>query len=169
MSLPPIPRQNPVTTQDRLLTPEWDVQFFVPLVQAVDAAPYVLRHVRVNDAALQFDPAMAMAGSAAIAPTPFVPAGQITTAMYRISHAIRISRAATTSSSVQLQLTWTSGGVGQTETYAAITGNTTTTWQDGTLILRADANTAINFELFHSSVGAQSMLYNADITLERMP
>lgn len=92
-----------------------------------------------------------------------IPAG-----LYRISYYARITRAATTSSSLTIAFDWTDGGVGQTFTGAAITGNTTTTYQQASVTFRSDGNVPITYSTTYVSVGATSMQHNFLLVLEQL-
>ena len=92
-----------------------------------------------------------------------IPAG-----LYRLAYYTRITRAATTSSSLTIAFGWTDGGVSQTFTGAAITGNTTTTYQQATVTFRADGNTPITYSTTYASVGATSMQHSLLIVLEQL-
>jgi hypothetical protein len=63
---------------------------------------------------------------------------------------------------------WTDGGVSQTQSGAAMTGNLTTTHQSGTYVVRIDESTPISFETTYASNGAQAMNYALDVVAERL-
>src|SRR5512139_132421 len=81
--------------------------------------------------------------------------------VYRITYHARITRAATTSSTLTVTLAWTEGGVGQSAAGAAMIGNTTTTIQSDTLLIRSDA-AAVTYATTYGSVGATTMQYSLD-------
>lgn len=87
----------------------------------------------------------------------------------RVSYYMRVTRAATTSSSIQVSIKWTDGAVVQTYTGTAKTGNTTTTCETATVFVRADANTAIQYVTSYASVGATAMQYRLDVQAEEVP
>lgn len=152
-----MPRWNAVVEKSGRVSQSWDVSWLTPMQQYVELAPYVLAHVTQE------------AAEASVSSTAFVPVAQISTGLYRLSYALRITRAASVSSGIQVVLTWTSGGVAQSETFANLTGNTTTTRQDDSFSFKADAGTAISYELVYASAGGTTMAYDADLVLEVLP
>lgn len=106
---------------------------------------------------------------ASIAATP-VPMPDLTEGRYRISYAARISRAGSVSSSLTVTIGWTRAGLSLSQSGAAMTGNTTTTQQNGTLFVRADANAAITYATTYADGGgATSMQYELDVIVEKVP
>lgn len=158
MSLPAIPRQSPLTDENGLISGDaWDLRFLVPLVAAVNASPQVRKHVALT------------AQAASVSATALVPATAMTDAVYRVPYAMRVTTAATSSSSLTLTLAWTSGGVSQSYSFAALTGNTAATQQFGTAIVKADGGTAVTYAVTYASSGATAMAYELDICLEQLP
>lgn len=123
---------------------------------------------RANDSPEQLGTVTLTAQGAAIATTP-VPMPALTAGYYRVSVYTRITRAATTSSSLTVTIGWTDGAIVLTEAGAAITGNTTSTVQQRTLFLRVDANASVTYSTAYASVGGTSMQYRLDITVEKLP
>ncbi len=95
--------------------------------------------------------------------------GTISGGLYKLTYYARITRAASTSSSLTVTFSFTDGSVSPTYSGAAITGNTTTTFQSGTIMIRSDANSPITYSTTYASVGATSMQYRLDVTLEVVP
>ena len=92
--------------------------------------------------------------------------GVSTAGLYLIQYYAAITRAATTSSSLEIMFDWVHEGVPKSHTFAAITGNTTSTTQaDKSLLIRSDANAAIRYTATYASTGATSMLFSLDISL----
>jgi len=104
--------------------------------------------------------------SASIAPTSFGIL-QVQPGVYRLSMAARISRAATTSSSLTVTFDWTST-VACTISSAAITGNSTSTTGSLTYLVRVDEATAITYATTYVSVGGVTMQYQLDVTCEQV-
>jgi hypothetical protein len=104
--------------------------------------------------------------SASIAPTSFGIL-QVQPGVYRVSMAARISRAATTSSSLTVTFGWTST-VACTTSSAAITGNTTATTGSLTYLVRVDEATAITYATTYASVGGVTMQYQLDVLCEQV-
>lgn len=106
------------------------------------------------------------AQSASIASTSFGIL-QVQPGVYRLSMAARITRAATTSSSLTVTFGWTST-VACTTSSAAITGNTTATTGSLTYLVRVDEATAITYATTYVSVGAVTMQYQLDVLCEQV-
>jgi len=104
--------------------------------------------------------------SASIAPTSFGIL-QVQPGVYRLSMAARVTRAATTSSSLTVTFDWTST-VACTTSSAAMTGNTTATTSSLTYLVRVDEATAITYATTYVSVGAVTMQYQLDVTCEQV-
>lgn len=90
------------------------------------------------------------------------------TALVRVSWVLRISRAATSSSSAQVTIGWTDGGQAMTSVAAAVTGNTLTSGQQGSLLVRRDTRTDVTVALAYSSTGATTMQYDLDVITEAL-
>lgn len=105
--------------------------------------------------------------SASIATTAIY-SSAIAAGLYRVSYYIQVTRAATTSSDFAFSLAWTNFGVAQSFTGATKNGNTTTTYEIGTLVFRADENTPISYAVTYNSVGATSMQFYLGATLEKL-
>ena len=87
--------------------------------------------------------------------------------VYRLSAASRITRAATTSSSLTLTFGWTQA-VACTVSSAAITGNTTATTGSLVAIVRADEATNVTYATTYASSGGTSMQYRLDVCVEQL-
>jgi hypothetical protein len=122
----------------------------------------------VNAASVRIaDPVQLTAQGASVSATDFS-GGGLSQGVYRVSYYARITQAATTSSSLTVTFDWTDGGVVPTQSGAAITGNTTTTQQNGTLFIHIDAASPVRYSTTYASVGATSMTYRLDIAIERV-
>jgi hypothetical protein len=97
-----------------------------------------------------------------------IPTGALTAGLYRVSYVARITRAATTSSSLTVSLSWTVGGNVVTLTGAPITGNTLGTVQCGGGLIRIDEGSPITYAAVYASVGAVGMQYAIDVVLEEV-
>jgi hypothetical protein len=86
--------------------------------------------------------------------------------LYRLSMSARISRAATTSSSLIVTFGWTAGGVSCTTASPAMTGNTTATVGSLTVLARVDEATAITYATTYVSAGGTTMQYDLDVSCE---
>jgi hypothetical protein len=96
--------------------------------------------------------------SAAISATN-IPVSSLTTGLYRVNYYARITQAATTSSSLTVTIQWTDGGVSCNYVGAAMTGNTTATFQSASVLVLATQGTPIRYSTAYTSVGATSMEY----------
>lgn len=105
--------------------------------------------------------------SAAIAATD-CSGGGLNAGLYRVSYYARITQAATTSSSLTVTLAWTDDTLTPSYSGAAITGNTTTTVQSGSILIDVDGAKAINYSTAYASVGATSMQYKLSVVVEKV-
>ena len=138
----------------RGVTSVWQ-RWFSETAETLRLLPIILRRLVLSGQA-------ASIGATNLVPTAFVTAGD-----YRVTYYARISTAASVNSSLTVTLAWTDG-VAQTYSGAAIIGNTTTTYQTGTLMFRADASSAITYATTYASNAAGEMKYTLDIVLERV-
>jgi hypothetical protein len=151
----PFPAKDPIAQpRTGLVTDPW-IEWLTALIGDVDASPARLQTVTLT---LQ---------GASIGTTS-IPFGALDTGLYRVSYYARITRAATTSSSLTVTLGWTEGGISLTSAGAAMTGNTTGTVQSGTLLIRIDAASPVSYATTYASVGATSMQYRLDVLLEQL-
>lgn len=158
MSLAPIPQQSPlIDTGDpqhpAYLATDWYLWLFA-LVARLDATPGAISTIALTSQA------------AAIATTSTVPAPSA--AVYRITYYARITRAGTVSSSLTVTIGWTDRTVSCSQAGAAITGNTTTTTQSGTVIVRGDQASALTYATAYASVGATAMQYSLNLIVEQL-
>lgn len=123
------------------------------LVDRAQVAAYTLKTVALT------------AQNASIAATTLEP---VASGRYRVSYRVRLSQAATTSSSIQIAVTTTEGGVNCKQLSAAYTGNVTNRPQSGVFLIHSDASSPVTFETTYASVGATPMLYELDVVLEAM-
>lgn len=152
---PPIPSRDPVVdNKTGLITRTWQV-YFRNLRTDIDSAPASLHQVALT------------AQTASIAATA-VPSDVLTAGLYRVSWYARITRAATTSSSLTVTIGWTEQGTPLTVSGAAVTGNTTTTVQNATQVLQIDGSTPITYATTYASTGATTMAYELTVLLEQL-
>ena len=93
----------------------------------------------------------------------------ISTGLYQVTFAARITQAATSSSSLIVTITWTDGGVTCTQSSAALTGNTTATVQSGLVVIQADEGSTVSYSTTYASAGATPMLYQMAVRLAVAP
>jgi hypothetical protein len=87
--------------------------------------------------------------------------------LYRLSMAARITRAASTSSSLLLTFGWTQD-VACTASSIAMTGNTTATTGTFSVLIRVDQDSSITYSTTYVSSGGTSMQYRFDVTCEQI-
>jgi len=137
-----------------MLSGVWQ-EWFLRIPQTLDSIPNI---VNVTDLTSQ---------GASITATDFslavLPAG-----LYRASYLARITTAAGVSSSLTVALAWTDGGVAKSLTGAAITGNTTATYQSGSVPIMVDAGTDVTYATTYASNAAGAMKYGLALFLERI-
>lgn len=150
----PPPFRDPLTTGGGYLADRW-AEWFARLVTTLASIPNVVNGTTLEAQAASI-PATDFSGA-------FIPAG-----VYRASYRIRVSRAAGTSSTLTVTLAWTGGGVAQSFIGAALTGNTTASYQQGTVTLRSDVGALVTFAVTYGSVGAPTMQYEIDVFLEKL-
>lgn len=147
------PRQALAKRLPKLRLGEKYIRWLSGLRQEVDTRPKRHVHERLT------------AQSADIATTPLdIPT--VYAGMWRISVSVRVTRAASTSSEIQITISWTEGGVAQSEPTANLTGNLTSTREGRTLVIRADGSTPISYAAAYTSVGATAMQFSLDIVAE---
>ena len=150
----PIPHYDPVVKPDRFLTEAWE-RWFDQLQIIMEAAA-----ARVGSVGLA-------AQSATIAATDLSD-GTLDAGLYRVSYYARITQAATVSSSLTVAFDWTDGGASLSFTGAAITGNTTTTYQSESQLIHVDALSPVRYSTTYATVGATAMQYALYFTLEEV-
>lgn len=156
--LPQLPYRNSLLTETdpnpNWVSRVWQV-WFRSLIDAVNAATLGVATVTLA------------AQSASISTTDALP-DTGASGLFRVSWFLRVTQAATTSSSVAVTVGWTDGSVALTSSGAALTGNTTSTYQTGSLLVQADAATALTYSTTYSSTGATAMQYGLSLTAERV-
>ena len=133
------------------LTDPW-ARYFDNLVLLIESTPSRVRSVSLTDQ------------NASIAATDMTD-GAFSSGLYELKYYARITQAATTSSSLTVTLDWIDGGVVVSFSGAAITGNTTSTYQSETQLVRIDPLSPVRYSTVYASVGATPMKYALYITL----
>ena len=111
---------------------------------------------------------LALTGQSATIASTSIPASTLLDGLYSVSYYTQVTTVATTSSSLTPIFTWTSLGVVQTNTIAAITGNLTTTYGHGTFPMYCDADTTVKYAMTYASNVAAEMKYFLYIVLVRV-
>lgn len=139
---------------DGRLSDSW--QFWIERVAAsLHAIPSILRVVALEEQNASI--------AAMDLPDRVLPAG-----VYRISYYARITTAAGVSSSLTVTFAWTDGGVAQTYSGAAINGNTTTSYQSGSIVIRTDEGADVTYATTYASNAAGVMQYSLDVFIEQV-
>ena len=150
----PLPLRDPVVEPNRMLSQPW-LMYLSRLPATLYSIPSRLNAESVA------------AQGASIAATDISGTG-LSAGLYRVSYYARITRAATTSSSLVVALGWTDGGVAQSYAGADMTGNTTATTQTGSVLIHVDAGQPVTYAATYGSVGATAMQYGLSVTLEKV-
>lgn len=129
---------------------------------------FLEQQTRSEDAAEQLGRVSLSEQAADIAATP-VPMPDLTEGRYRVSYYTRVTRAATVSSELIVTIGWTDGAQALTEAGGTLNGNTVTTYEQKTLLLKVDANAAITYEVAYTSAGATAMQFKLEIVVEKLP
>lgn len=104
--------------------------------------------------------------SASIAPTSLT-VGAVPAGAYRISWYARVTTAATTSSSLTVSFAWTDpDGTVLSGSGAAMTGNTTSTTQSGSVVIKVKGDTPISYSTTYASVGGTAMVFALSLMAE---
>ncbi len=152
--LTPFPNSTPVTRERNLITEVW-ARWLTALINAVNATAQRIAGVT-----------LAAQGASVTTTTAYT---ATTNALYRLSYVLRVTRAATTSSSATVTFGWTDGGVALSTTVGPLSSNTTTSVQSDTFTVGSDAGTAITYAIAYASVGATSMQYGFRLAVEQLP
>ena len=153
----PFPRRSALTERlGMLLSSTWG-SWLQSLLDAVNGATFRLKTVTLT------------AQGAAIAYTAIPLSASLSAGLYRVSYIVKVTRAATTNSSVTPGIRFTRGGVVCALDGTAVTGNTTASVGTGSFQIRIDEDTAIDHRAQYSSVGATSMLFEIDWVAELVP
>jgi hypothetical protein len=131
------------------------LDWLTALITDVDASPARIKSVKLT-------------GQAAAIGTTSIPTGALAAGLYRVSYYARITRAATTSSSLTVSIGFTETAVNLTLSGAAMTANTTATVQSNVFLIRIDSSTPISYSTAYASVGGTSMQYRLDVVLEQV-
>jgi len=152
-SAPP-PVKDFIVDLQRRLTPAWE-RWFTQFVADQDDKPSREKTVSLD------------AKSASIATTS-IPLGALSAGLYRVTVYARITTAATTSSSLQVTVSWTDSGVSCSKSNVAMTGNTTATSDSFSVLVDIDQGTAVSYSTTYASVGGTAMQYKLRVVAERV-
>jgi len=163
----PIPLQDPIAQPRRasfgklakdplegLISSSW-VSYFNDLGVSAQAAPSRIGSVSYSD-------------QIASRSATDISDGGLSGGLYRLSYYARITQAASTSSSLTVLLDWTDGGATPSYSGAAMTGNTVTTVQSGSILIQVDPTSPVRYSATYVSVGATVMKYSLHVVLEKV-
>ena len=150
-----VPRANVVIDAAKRLNVYWD-RWLQTIVTALNLTAQQIGTVTLT-------------GQHATIATTAIPTPTLTAGLYRLSYTMRVTTVGSVSSSLTPTFGWTSGGVACSQAGAALTGNLTTSQQNGTLVLKVDAGTTVSYALLYASNAADSMLFTVDIRLAALP
>ncbi|MBA3578924.1 MAG: hypothetical protein H0W42_02965 [Gemmatimonadaceae bacterium] len=153
---PPYPRRDPVVTEDRTMSRPYQGWFDEALIPRLNRMPTVAGWKHDTN------------GVAGYGATP-IEGYAFFGGVYRVSFALRVVQAATTSSSVMVTIAWTEGGVARSFSSPALAANTTAQYSALSVIVSADPSTPITVAVSYASVGGTPMRYALDVYAERMP
>jgi hypothetical protein len=152
LTFAPAPIRDPIAVQQtNVITQPW-IDWLAALVQAIDATPERVDSTTVQDQ------------SASIVATPL--GNALSAGTYRVSWYARITRAGTVSSTLTVTIGWTESSQALTSSGAAITGNTVTTTQSGSVLIDIDHAASLTYATTYGSVGATSMQYRLTVVVE---
>lgn len=133
------------------------IQFFVALQAAGVAASISVGSVGLVDQ-------VASVAAVALPTAPeFLPAGR-----YRVSTFVRVTTAASVSSSIQVIVGWVENGLTQAVAGTALTGNTTSTHESTSMLVVVDEGSQLAYATTYASVGTP-MAYALDMVVEALP
>ncbi len=155
MKISGLPRTNAVVDAARKLMGEWD-RWLQDVLNAVNRTAQVIASV-------------ALTGQSASIGITALKTPSLTAGLYRVNYAMRVAVPGAISSSLAFGIGWTAGGVSMTQVGAAITGNTTTTQQNGVAVILVDAKTTVSYATNYASAGATAMQYTLNVALEQLP
>lgn len=160
MALSQVPFRTPMLSGFReLVTREW-VRY---LQSAIDV---------LNNAARKLALVSKVEQAASLSATT-IDTGALNPGVYRVSYTARITRAASTSSSLTVTVSWMDGNVAQSQSGAAMTGNTTSTQQNGSFFIHNGTNTSatndvVKYATTYASSGGTTMQYSLYVTVESL-
>lgn len=157
MALAGLPRTNALVTAAKgAITDVWD-RWMQALASAVDATTQLVG-----------SPASERGAHASVTATA-LPTGALAAGLYRVSSLMQVTQVAAVSSSLTLTIGWTSQAQSFSSTGAALTANTLTTQQNGTVLMTIDAGTSITYAIAYVSSGTPAMQYLYNVRAERLP
>lgn len=149
----PLPNFDPVVGRDGLLSDQWR-NWLGRLPATLASIPSILNVVRLD-------------GQTAMVAQELND-GKLLKGLYRASYLITVTQAAGTSSSLTVSLSWVADALDMAWSGATMTDSPLKAFQTGTMLLRCDADSPINFDVAYASVGAPALTYSLDFALEKI-
>lgn len=149
-----VPYGVQMLTKVGLVAADW-ADWFLALLTRVNANTEILKSVELTDQ------------HATIAATA-IPTGQLAAGYYRVSYTMQKTTADGVSSSLTLTLGWTSAGA-KTQAFAALTLDTTAAQQNGSIVVRSDANGSLTYAIVYASNTADRMRFRFTVFVEALP
>lgn len=110
-----------------------------------------------------------LAAQAAAITTTAIPLPPLTDGLYRINYYVRKTTVPSVSSSLTVTVGWTDGGIALTSSGAALTLNTTSAYQAGSVLVQADANSSLTYAVSYASSGTTPLQYALSLTVDQLP
>jgi hypothetical protein len=153
LSAPPI--QTPVLESPKtlLITKVWE-NWFRAMANRIQSSAF-----------LAITTISLTARTASIGLTSLIPSAS---GLYRVSYRMRVTTAAGVSSSIQLTITTTDGGVTCTNSSTAYTGNVTNAPQTGSFVVRCDSASPLSYSTTYASNPATVMQHSLDLMVEQL-
>jgi hypothetical protein len=89
--------------------------------------------------------------------------------LYRVTYCLRVTQAATTSSSLTVTLGWVRSTVGLTLSGSALVNGGPASAQTQSMLVRADRASDLTFAVAYVSVGATPVKFELDVVVEQVP
>lgn len=154
VSAPP-PEGSRVIDDRALITRDW-LDWYIDILGRIDGAIRKLNTISLDDQA-------ASIGSTSL------PSASVDAGLYRVTYYIRVTQAASVSSSIAITLNWQDNTINCSITSPALTGNVVTAVMTDSALLQVDRAAALTFATTYGTVGAIPMKYKVRILLEKVP
>lgn len=132
----------------------WElIQYFLQRQTQIDTSPQALRRVSLTNQ------------QASIALKP-IPLPSLAAGLYRITSFLHVTQAADTSSHATLSIGFTASGATCSVSGAVMNGNTVTTVQTNTWLLKIDGATALTYQIDYASAAVTPMTFDLELLVE---
>lgn len=150
----PAPDQTAVLVKAGVHSPPWRTWFRELRARLLATPLLVVRRSYVDQAAALAAVAVVRAGVADL---------------YRVTWQMHTTRASSIGSAWTVVLRWTDAGAACASSSATVSGNAVTDTATASVLVHADAGTAVTIETTYVSSGATAMQYRLDVVVEQMP